>query len=352
MAESSVLVVAMGHIVREQLPLPIVYYPNHYGTFHAFAEDESSLPYLCSCTEVPVRNLLCLQQRAPRRQYANRLRMAPLDSWFFPDVVARTSLDQEDDPLSALKFQSRLCHRCNLNVPQLAFCHPMYEGEFRQRYGWYINQTCLRFGVMPDLDRFLPDVCPPEYQQRLLELEAAREAALRRRLRANEIASGPNWQSLYTGENVHIRKEERASNSRESHLRRELANLFEDITREEFGYRKVGEGWVSETLLFQIVSRVLRGHEILRHFRPEWLEGLELDIYVPSLRLAIEYQGQQHFQAVEAWGGELALQALQERDARKADLCRSLGIRLTTFTYMEPLTDEYVEKILRKQSLD
>jgi hypothetical protein len=54
---------------------------------------------------------------------------------------------------------------------------------------------------------------------------------------------------------------------------KELAHLFENEARAEFGFRPVGEGWVSETLLFAIVTRLLPGEEIARHVRPAWLQG-------------------------------------------------------------------------------
>ena len=104
--------------------------------------------------------------------------------------------------------------------------------------------------------------------------------------------------------------------------------------------------WVSETLLYQIVSRIVHPDCVLRHFRPEWLGGLELDIYIPDRRFAVEYQGQQHFHPIEVWGGEEALEALQARDAKKAKACKQHGVCLITFDYEESLTEDYIRKVL------
>jgi len=41
--------VSLGAVVRENLPYPVVYYPNHYGTFFAFGKYESSDATLCLC---------------------------------------------------------------------------------------------------------------------------------------------------------------------------------------------------------------------------------------------------------------------------------------------------------------
>ena len=73
-----------------------------------------------------------------------------------------------------------------------------------------------------------------------------------------------------------------------------------------------------------------------------WLEGLELDIFIPELDLGIEYQGVQHFKPVEHWGGMEALKELQVRDKKKRQLCQSLGIGLIYFKHDEDLSNESV----------
>jgi hypothetical protein len=135
-----------------------------------------------------------------------------------------------------------------------------------------------------------------------------------------------------------------------SQKKRAFTTKIENIVRQEFGFRNVGEGWVSETLLFQIVKRILSDEKILRHYRPDWLEGLELDVFVPSLNLAFEYQGQQHFHPISLWGGSNGLQNLQERDKRKAKLCAKNGISLIAIDYTEPLTENYIRKTLTDRS--
>ena len=67
-----------------------------------------------------------------------------------------------------------------------------------------------------------------------------------------------------------------------------------------------------------------------------------LDIYVPHIRLGLEYQGIQHFQAVKHWGGKEKLKIQQEHDARKKSLCDKLGIALIYFDYTEEITTDYV----------
>ena len=130
-------------------------------------------------------------------------------------------------------------------------------------------------------------------------------------------------------------------NKKMSELRiseREASNIL----REELGFRRIGERHVGETRLFHLVQELLPDEEVEFHARPDWLGGLELDVYVPRLSLALEHQGQQHYQPVEAWGGEEAHESLRERDARKAELCRRRGVHLIEVRFDEDLTRDLI----------
>lgn len=82
--------------------------------------------------------------------------------------------------------------------------------------------------------------------------------------------------------------------------------------------------------------------KIFRHFRPKFLEGLELDIFIEDFNLGIEYQGIQHYQPIKHWGGEEALQKVKERDKRKNGICKSEKVALAYFQYDEELSEEFV----------
>eukprot|EP01027_Heterolobosea_sp_BB2_P011393 GEZU01016579.1.p1 GENE.GEZU01016579.1~~GEZU01016579.1.p1 ORF type:complete len:136 (-),score=27.84 GEZU01016579.1:118-525(-) len=56
-----------------------------------------------------------------------------------------------------------------------------------------------------------------------------------------------------------------------------------------------------------------------------------LDVWVPSLSLALEYQGVQHYHDMRAIGGDLGRQ--RRRDLEKADACRRAGITLVAVPY-------------------
>lgn len=60
---------------------------------------------------------------------------------------------------------------------------------------------------------------------------------------------------------------------------------------------------------------------------------MELDIWIPSIKTAVEYQGQQHFFEVKSWGGRRALRRVQKRDAEKRKACKRCGIHLVEISY-------------------
>ena len=100
------------------------------------------------------------------------------------------------------------------------------------------------------------------------------------------------------------------------------------------------EKWLSEKTLFEIVKKKFKGHNVLRHARPLWLEPQHLDIYLPELSLAIEYMGEQHYYPVEYFGGDRAYDATVIRDKRKAQLCANAGINLFYVRYDDDIGDK------------
>ena len=121
----------------------------------------------------------------------------------------------------------------------------------------------------------------------------------------------------------------------------------ENALREFIGHLIIGEKWREETELFRIVSSLLTPRQVIHHYRGDELFGLEYDIYVPELRLAIEYHGQQHFQSVSHWGGADGLAKRKENDARKRRLSLRHAVDLVEFTYQDEVSAESVERRLR-----
>jgi len=65
----------------------------------------------------------------------------------------------------------------------------------------------------------------------------------------------------------------------------------ENTWREEQGIPLFGEGWVSESLHNYQVKSAFPHLDVEHHARPVWLSPQHLDIFIPALSVAIEFQG-------------------------------------------------------------
>ena len=120
------------------------------------------------------------------------------------------------------------------------------------------------------------------------------------------------------------------------------ARWLEGHWRKEIGQ----SGWVSENTLFRILKRALKPLEVVQHASPIWLSPQHLDIFIPEIQVAVEYMGEQHYEAVDFFGGESALAATQERDGRKNEICGEIGVDLHYVRYDEDM-GERVRDILK-----
>lgn len=85
--------------------------------------------------------------------------------------------------------------------------------------------------------------------------------------------------------------------------------------------------------------------EIKQNYRPQWMEGLELDFYIEELKLAAEIQGIQHYSFVQFFHGtKEKFYEQQKRDAVKSSICRERGIRLIEI-FNEKDADLFYERI-------
>lgn len=107
-----------------------------------------------------------------------------------------------------------------------------------------------------------------------------------------------------------------------------VSRRAENILREKMELPKVGEGWVSETQLFNSIKESFKQFDVLNHASPEWLGRQHLDVFIPSLKLAFEYQGIQHDKPVDFFGGEESFIETQKRDVRKERLCKENNVKL------------------------
>lgn len=106
--------------------------------------------------------------------------------------------------------------------------------------------------------------------------------------------------------------------------------------------------WVREAEMYNLVKRIFPEHVVHREGSPAWLGRQRLDIYIPDLNLALEHQGEQHYKAISAFGGEAAFQRNLERDVLKRRLCEENGVHLIEIRFDEPMTLPILHQRLRR----
>lgn len=287
----------------EDLTYPIIYYPPIYSPFFSFAKSIDDKPFFCSCQKDSIYNYLEMEKEM-FNSYTNTFR-GPFSVKFFPKIIKKHYSNSNNEPSTAFEFKDNICHRCLEKVPKYNFCESMYGSKFKQKYGWYINEKYFEYGIFQyglDNLKYLKKECP-DHIYSLLQLDL------------NDI---------------------KIKNS----IERELEN----IVREEFKVALIGEKWISETIMFKILENLFSDEEIYKHHRPKWLEGLELDAYIPEKKLAFEYNGKQHYESVEFFGGKDQLVIQKKNDRKKLEICRQKGIDLIIVKYDEELNVDLINK--------
>lgn len=125
-----------------------------------------------------------------------------------------------------------------------------------------------------------------------------------------------------------------------------IALSYQDDYRVEKGLPKIGEGWVSETELYHSIRDYFVNESVIHHGRPSWLGKQHVDIWIPKHNIGIEYQGRQHDQPIDFFGGEEAFKMNRKRDRKKKRLFKE---NKATLIEVRPGYD--LKKVLRKIEL-
>lgn len=68
--------------------------------------------------------------------------------------------------------------------------------------------------------------------------------------------------------------------------------------------------------------------DTIYQYKPEWLGRQSLDLYIPSKQVGIEIQGEQHYKAIDFFGGEQQLLKQKKLDNKKKLLCKNNNVKL------------------------
>lgn len=122
----------------------------------------------------------------------------------------------------------------------------------------------------------------------------------------------------------------------------------ENKVRDLKGVARIGERWINETLLFNYIQVLFPDRTVQREASPNWLNRQRFDVYIPELRLAVEYQGQQHYVPVELFGGKEGLKKTKQRDKEKLQRSKENGVDIIYFSYKDNLSEKLVHNRLKK----
>jgi len=103
--------------------------------------------------------------------------------------------------------------------------------------------------------------------------------------------------------------------------------------------------WKSEKMLYDLVHNLYQ--DAIYQYKNKWLGKQSLDIFIPSINIAIEYQGIQHYKQVNYFGDELDYNERKQNDETKKELCKTNNITLIEWLYNEPISE-----ILLKEKLN
>lgn len=107
--------------------------------------------------------------------------------------------------------------------------------------------------------------------------------------------------------------------------------------------------WKREYEMYSLIKMFYP--DVVFQYRSAWLERQSLDAYVPSIKVGFEYQGQQHYESVEFFGGQEALEHRAENDALKKKKCKQNGVALVEWVYTEQINAAVLQDKLSRLHL-
>lgn len=115
----------------------------------------------------------------------------------------------------------------------------------------------------------------------------------------------------------------------------------------EKGYYKTK--WKSEMKLYESVKKIYPS--AIYQYRSKWLDRQSLDIFIPELRIGIEYQGKQHYESVDFFGGEKGFEDRIYLDEQKRKKCKLNKIELIEWKYDEIISKRNIIKKINEYKI-
>lgn len=109
-------------------------------------------------------------------------------------------------------------------------------------------------------------------------------------------------------------------------------------------HQQIHGRWIREYRLYSLIKILFP--DAIYQYRDEWLHNQSLDIFIPSRKLAIEVQGEQHYKPVAFFGGDDAFAYRKQLDELKYEKCKNHGIELLEWPYYRTIHMDTIQCIL------
>ncbi len=113
---------------------------------------------------------------------------------------------------------------------------------------------------------------------------------------------------------------------KQEEILKQARTKINDATIERQVYDLVEYKWKSEELMYECIKKVFKNNNVIHQYRPYFLHTntgqLSYDVFVCGKNVAFEYQGKQHFESVEIFGGEENFKKQKQRDKIKKILSK------------------------------
>lgn len=126
----------------------------------------------------------------------------------------------------------------------------------------------------------------------------------------------------------------------------EIDALYSEMVRD----KRITTKWSSELTLFNLILSLIP--DAIYQYHSDWLGAQSFDIFLPSINVAIEYQGLQHYEPVDLFGGEESFKSNIERDARKLRLSKKNGVTVLYWKYDIPVDEKNVKAFLNDNNIN
>lgn len=124
---------------------------------------------------------------------------------------------------------------------------------------------------------------------------------------------------------------------------------YDEIYQKLAQKHKLPIRWKNEYTLYQLLIKEYP--DAIYQYHSKWLGRQSLDIFIPSINTGFEYQGLQHYEPIEFFGGIDAFNHRIELDEKKRKLCKKNDVKLIEWKYNMPITKRVLQKYLTLNEL-